>query len=159
MDKLNQWLTLVANLGVIAGLVFVGIEVRQNTLAIERELATSFADNVHGTLANSDHLTAIAAKIMKHEGGAPTLLKALGDEYDLTEIETQRWWRHLMQIWLRSQADWVYRGRDPDDCEHEGFLMQFRDNQILITAIASNHQFEAEYIQCVQQAVMRSVDS
>lgn len=31
MDKTNQWLTLVANLGVIAGLVFLGYEIRQNT--------------------------------------------------------------------------------------------------------------------------------
>lgn len=31
MDKINQWLTLVANLGVIAGLAFLAFEVRQNT--------------------------------------------------------------------------------------------------------------------------------
>jgi hypothetical protein len=31
VNKANQWLTLVANLGVIASLVFLGFEVRQNT--------------------------------------------------------------------------------------------------------------------------------
>jgi hypothetical protein len=31
MDRLNQWLTLLANIGVFVGLVFVVIEVRQNT--------------------------------------------------------------------------------------------------------------------------------
>ena len=29
--KINHWLTLAANLGVIAGLVFLAIEIRQNT--------------------------------------------------------------------------------------------------------------------------------
>jgi len=32
-DKANKWLSLVANLGVLAGLVFVAIELNQNTKA------------------------------------------------------------------------------------------------------------------------------
>ena len=32
-DRLNRWLTLGANLGVIAGIVFLAIELRQNTEA------------------------------------------------------------------------------------------------------------------------------
>jgi hypothetical protein len=32
-DKANRWLTLVANLGVLTGLVFVAIELNQNTKA------------------------------------------------------------------------------------------------------------------------------
>ncbi len=31
MDKLNRWVTLTANVGVIAGLILVSIQVRQNT--------------------------------------------------------------------------------------------------------------------------------
>lgn len=30
-DKVNQWLTLVANISVVAGIVFLAVEVRQNT--------------------------------------------------------------------------------------------------------------------------------
>ena len=30
LDKVNQWLSLVVNLGVVAGIVFVAVEVRQN---------------------------------------------------------------------------------------------------------------------------------
>lgn len=33
LEKLNQWLTLVANVGVIAGLVFLAVQVRANTEA------------------------------------------------------------------------------------------------------------------------------
>ncbi len=34
LDRLNQWLLLAANLGVLAGIIFLSIEIRQNTLAI-----------------------------------------------------------------------------------------------------------------------------
>ena len=34
LDKLNKWLTLAANLGVIAGIIFLGIEISQNTDSI-----------------------------------------------------------------------------------------------------------------------------
>ena len=147
MDRLNQWLTLLANLGVIAGLIFVGIEVRQNTLAIERELNTSFADNVHGRLSDSDYLAPIVTKIMAKELDFE-MLAELKNEYELTDIEAQRWWRHLMQIWLRYQADWVYRGRAVNDCQHERFLMEFQDNQLLMKHSAD--QFEAGFVACVQ---------
>lgn len=33
MDKLNQWLKLLTNLGVIAGLIFLAVELNQNTQA------------------------------------------------------------------------------------------------------------------------------
>ena len=34
LDRLNQWLLLAANLGVLVGIIFISIEIRQNTLAI-----------------------------------------------------------------------------------------------------------------------------
>lgn len=35
LESLNRWLTLLANIGVIAGIVFLAIEVRQNQLMLE----------------------------------------------------------------------------------------------------------------------------
>jgi hypothetical protein len=37
MNKLNQWLTLAANLGVIAGILFVAVEIQQNNELLEAE--------------------------------------------------------------------------------------------------------------------------
>ena len=34
--KLNKWFTLLVNLSVVAGIVFLGIEVRQNTQTLEQ---------------------------------------------------------------------------------------------------------------------------
>ena len=37
MHKLNQWLTLLANLGVLVGIVFLAYEIRQNTEAVHAQ--------------------------------------------------------------------------------------------------------------------------
>ena len=46
-DTLNWWLTLVANLGVLGGLVFVGFEVRQNTSQLRAEASHSITASVN----------------------------------------------------------------------------------------------------------------
>jgi hypothetical protein len=40
LDKLNQWLTLLANFGVVAGIVFLAIEIRQNQALLEQNHQT-----------------------------------------------------------------------------------------------------------------------
>ena len=35
MEKLNHWLTLAANVGVIAGIIFLGLEIQQNTRTMQ----------------------------------------------------------------------------------------------------------------------------
>ena len=42
MERLNQWMTLVANIGVVAGLVFLAFEIRVNTNAVRSEATTSY---------------------------------------------------------------------------------------------------------------------
>jgi hypothetical protein len=48
VNKANQWLTLVANLGVIAGLAFLGFEIRQNTNIAK---ASAYRENVQDIAA------------------------------------------------------------------------------------------------------------
>lgn len=44
-DRLSRWLTLGANIGVLAGIIFLGFEFRQNTVATELEAASNFQSN------------------------------------------------------------------------------------------------------------------
>jgi len=41
IDRLNQWLTLAANTGVIAGIAFVAVEISQNTEAMKSQTVQS----------------------------------------------------------------------------------------------------------------------
>lgn len=47
LDSINRWLTLAANLGVLAGIVFLGFEIRQNSEAL---LASSRQDLLEADL-------------------------------------------------------------------------------------------------------------
>ena len=45
MEKLNKWLTLIANIAILGGLVFLAVEIQQNTNAI-RSAAVQEAINI-----------------------------------------------------------------------------------------------------------------
>lgn len=44
MEKLNHWLALLANFGVIAGIVFLAIEIRQNTEMMQSQTRDSITE-------------------------------------------------------------------------------------------------------------------
>ena len=43
MEKLNHWLSLIANLGVILGIVFLAVEIQQNTNALRAQTRDSIS--------------------------------------------------------------------------------------------------------------------
>ncbi|MEJ2238785.1 MAG: hypothetical protein P8X82_10850 [Gemmatimonadales bacterium] len=45
MDRVNQWLTLAANIGVFAGIVFLVFEIQQNTAQMRAEAAYSIHED------------------------------------------------------------------------------------------------------------------
>ena len=46
IDRINPWLSLVANVGVIAGFIFLAVEIRQNSEMTHLELSSNVADEV-----------------------------------------------------------------------------------------------------------------
>ena len=57
-DKLNRWLTLGANVGVIAGIIILAVEIRQNTDSLDesRRLAAANAYQARATTSSSNVL-------------------------------------------------------------------------------------------------------
>jgi len=57
-DRLNRWLTLIANIAVVAGIIFLGLELRQNNELLQFEAGTVYFENrvwgVNKTLENPD---------------------------------------------------------------------------------------------------------
>jgi hypothetical protein len=151
LAALNDWLTLIANIGVLAGLIFVGLEIRQNTLALEREISISSAESTHGVVANSDYLAQINQK-MTEVNGAIGPVVALQELYGLSEEEAHRWWRYLFQVWLRNQADWIYGGKEDDACVRAVQLMRWRDNQVFFETM--KFSLDQDYVACVEAATM-----
>jgi hypothetical protein len=52
MDRFNSWLTAIANIGVLVGVVFVVLEIRQNTDAIQASTTVSLEQNIASLIAN-----------------------------------------------------------------------------------------------------------
>jgi hypothetical protein len=42
LDSTNRWLTLAANIGVMAGIIFLAFELQQNTVATQLQAASNF---------------------------------------------------------------------------------------------------------------------
>ena len=70
-EKLNSWLTLGANVGVVIGLVLLVVQIDQNTNMMQAQMNQSRTDTaltVQYALANSDYIPAIVAKVSSGEG-------------------------------------------------------------------------------------------
>ncbi len=64
-DRLNRWLTLGANLGVLTGIIFIFIELNQNADLMRAQMVQSRADNLVSsfeTRMHSDYWPEIASK-------------------------------------------------------------------------------------------------
>jgi len=47
MDRLNRWIALAANVGILVGLILVGYEIRQNSALVRAQIvAAAFSDQV-----------------------------------------------------------------------------------------------------------------
>jgi hypothetical protein len=61
-DKLNNWLGLLANLGVVAGIIFLAIEVRTNTSTNRIAILQNYSDNwmhIHAQMAENHELASL----------------------------------------------------------------------------------------------------
>ena len=113
-EKTNRWLTLVANIGVVVGIVILAIEVNQNSDLLKQNSALSTAQGVlesNATMDNSCRILAqnpVMTQLIKNGHDAPE---------ELTEIE-----RAQFSHWLRAdlnaaEAVWFYfeRGLIPEE--------------------------------------------
>jgi hypothetical protein len=85
-DKLNTWLSLLTNLGVVAGLAMLVIEISQTNNLAEAAAAQRRSDQImeaQKDYALSDYLPSIVVKY--REGGIDTLTAAEVSRYQLWE--------------------------------------------------------------------------
>lgn len=66
-SRINDWLTLVANLAVVAGIVFVAVEVRQNNELLRSESRQALVTNDIASLAANFQNADVFAKLVAAE--------------------------------------------------------------------------------------------
>lgn len=109
IDALNRWLTLLSNLGVIAGFVLLAVQLNQNTRALEMQSFSDFSREV----------AAIEASNM---GDSPNVsyAAAIDDPANLTSAQLVDVWAYMngglyasLHTWnaykagYASEADWA----------------------------------------------------
>lgn len=88
-NKLNKWLTLAANFGVIAGILFLVLELRQNSELMRAQSRTEMSQDVIGLLTMNVNDAAYV----------DTIFRGLNGE-ELTDIEQEQFYR--------TQAAWMW---------------------------------------------------
>ncbi|MDH3640989.1 MAG: hypothetical protein OES38_02780 [Gammaproteobacteria bacterium] len=66
MERMNQWMTLIANIGVLAGIVFVALEIQANTNAVRSATYQAFNDSSFSWADSQIENAAELAEIYKH---------------------------------------------------------------------------------------------
>jgi len=96
-SPISEWLTLIANFAVVAGIIFLAIEVSQNTAMIEAQMSQGRAETAMDqaeSLYNSDHL--------------PEIFLAMEQEQPLTDLQRVRFTAYL-RAFNRNQDNLLYQ--------------------------------------------------
>jgi len=101
-DEINNWLTLAANIGVIAGIVFLAYELRQNNENLEAQARNTIKENRSLMNRAIAHDPAFAQILLKARSG--------GELTPVEQIQLDSWFRSNLANW-----EWDYeefkRGR------------------------------------------------
>lgn len=97
LQKLNSWLTFAANIGVIAGIVFLAIEIRQNSDAIRAQTRAQLAEEV----------TELFSVNMNDQEYAAVLMRGNNVE-ELSPVEKYQYFRHR-SAWIHYWNNVAYQ--------------------------------------------------
>lgn len=96
-EKLNRWLTFLANVGVIAGIVFLAVEIRQNSNAIRAQTRAQLAEEV----------TELFSVNMNDQAYADVLMRG-NNVAELSAVEQYQYSRHR-NAWINYWNNVAYQ--------------------------------------------------
>jgi len=107
-EKLNQWLTTLANFGVIVGIIFLVVEIRQTSRQIEQNTVALGAQTIFQINESSNGARRAIAQDAEL---AELLMKGNEDPEALTALERERFiqWTRARLAFL--EAYWLYRSK------------------------------------------------
>jgi hypothetical protein len=107
-NLVNKWLTLAANIGVIAGIIFLALELRQNSELMRAESRTAMAQDLISLMTMNINDTSYVDTIYRG---------LLGEE--LTELEQEQFYRtQTAWIWHWNNLAYLHRVGLYDDAEY-----------------------------------------
>lgn len=148
-QKWAAWMEIVASVAVVITLVFLIYEVRQNTVAIERQTVLDRQARLVEPYLTSPDFRAVYAKI-KEKDGRELRVTALIDRYGLTDEEAVLWVRHLDDNWTGMEADFLQYGPSPDLDELIAGFLNFPDAEAYWEASMKDGPFSTAFMEHVE---------
>jgi hypothetical protein len=109
MQDLNQWLTLIANIAVVGGLVFLALEVRHNSKVSQIQTHTELM-NVGHEIHNWKRDPQFAEVVVKAKEGFSELSPSEQEQFSTFVFELLNLWEHVMSAYrkgLMTESYWI----------------------------------------------------
>jgi hypothetical protein len=140
--NLKEYGELVGLIAIVVTLAVLIVEVRENTLAIERQTALDRANSQTSPFFDSE-LATILDKIKSQDGPDPNILLFV-EAYGLSYREAIIWERHLQYVWSVLEAEFDVDGPSASLENTILSLLISRDNQLYVQA-TSGFRFGEEF--------------
>jgi hypothetical protein len=146
-DKINRWLTLAANIGVLAGIIFLAMELQQNNEILS---AQARRDQL-------DARSAAGALVIANADLSMILFKASNGD-TLTPFEEYRfgrWGYQVFRNWEWQYDEYLEGTLSEEDLPVIGWAGQFRSHPMLQTVWAERKaNLSPEFVQFVDGNVI-----
>ena len=127
--KLKKWVhvsEIVASIAVVASLIFLALQIGDNTRTLQRQEIRDRADALTSPFLDVSKVPSILTKI-KAVDGIEDLEKAYMDRYNLTHEEASIWVRYQNVLWAGLEADFVANGISPALEAYIKLLLRYPD--------------------------------
>ena len=109
LQDVTHWAEIIASVAVVLSLVFLTLEVRNNTRALDRQAIRDRSEALNAPFLDNSDLPAIIAAVKAVDGPEPSE-QALVDRYDITYEQATVLARQVNRGWVGMEADYVLSG-------------------------------------------------
>jgi hypothetical protein len=148
LDRLSQWLTVIANLGVVAGFLLLAMQLNQTTTAIEKQNASESAK-----VGMNAELAAIG------DTGYEAMARAMLRPAEMREEQILQLWYYLdnvlgglYSLWIAYEAGQASESDWAEACRGYAYMLDFEAARIVWNRYKGG-AFPAEFIEEFDEAL------
>lgn len=135
-DEINKWLGLIANIGVIAGIVFLGYELRQNNENLESQARYTIKESRSAMNSQIAHDPEFAAMLVKAR---------IGELSPTEQVQLDSFFRSNLANWEWDYEEYL-RGRlDLNVDLYKSFANAFPQIQVLWESSKASYRDEFQH--------------
>ena len=131
LKQTANWAEIIASAAVIASLVFLIFEVRENTRALDRQAIRDQSTILNAPFVGDPKIPAILAKVKEIDGPEPGE-QALIDRYGMSYEEAAIYGRYVSANFNGLEAEFALSGASPRLQERIQLLLSFPDVQLAL---------------------------